>query len=112
MIVHCHKIIIGDCPSCPILPLALGWEHADEPETVNLDKYESSLTTKRRRNRYRRGGSNHARKLMYFERTEKLQDVSGYTPKELQHAKQEAIKSQQQQEAQHNEQKLDWCINK
>jgi hypothetical protein len=86
LVIQCHKITIGDNPSCRILPLSLDWEHA-EPTVLDLDQYESNPATKRRR---RRG----ARKLMFFERNELLLDVSGYTPAELYKAKKEGLEAQ------------------
>jgi hypothetical protein len=92
LVIRSHKITIGDSLSCPILPLTLDWEHA-EPSFLDMDRYESSPATRRRR---RRG----PRKLMFFERNELLQYVSGYTPAELYKAKKEGLEAQKRDQEQ------------
>lgn len=61
-------------------------------ETLNLDQFESSRTTLRRR---KRG----PRKLLFFERSELLQDVAGYSPTELTEKKQEAEQRMKEEKA-------------
>lgn len=64
-----YKIIVGDHPDCPTLPLSLDWEHG-ETEIINLEEYERIRMRIRRRR---------PRKLLHYERKERLQEVSGLT---------------------------------
>ena len=81
--VHTHKVILGDSPTCPILPLTLDWERA-EPREVNLQQFESSLLRRKSRQRG-------ARKLLYYEREKVLLTVGGYSASELYRAKAVAL---------------------
>jgi len=95
LVVRTHALVVGDSPSCPLLPLQLDWDY--NLATVDMDQYESS----RRRPR-RRTSTKSPRKLLFYERSERLEDVAGYSPKELlEHKKQalERIKQQKEQEA-------------
>ena len=87
--VRTHALVVGNSPSCPLLPLQLDWRY--DEETVDLDEHESSLTTRRRR---RRG----PRKLLFCERSDLLQDVGGYSPKELMKMKREALQRMKEEE--------------
>lgn len=62
-----YKIIVGDHPDCPTLPLSLDWAHG-ETEMINLEKYERSRMRIRRRR---------PRRLLHYERKERLEEVSG-----------------------------------
>ena len=81
LLIRTHCVVLGDSPCCPMLPIQLDWSY--DMETLDLDEFESSRTTIRRR---KRG----PRKLLFYERSELLQDVAGYSPKELTEKKQAA----------------------
>ena len=87
--VHIHSLVVGDSPSCPLLPLQLDWCY--DQETLDLDQYESSPSTRRRRFRG-------PKKLLFYERSERLEDVAGYSPKELMEIKREAEKRIKEEE--------------
>jgi len=94
LVVRTHALVVGDSPSCPLLPLQLDWDY--NLATVDMDQYEISRRPRRRTS------TKSPRKLLFYERSERLEDVAGYSPKELlEHKKQalERIKQQKEQEA-------------
>jgi hypothetical protein len=80
--IRTHRVVLGDSPSCPLLPLTLDWCYDEEVD--DLEEFENAPSTKRRR---RRG----PKKLLFYERSERLQEVGGHSPTELHVAKMRAI---------------------
>ena len=67
-----YDVVIGDHPSCDLLPLSLGWTYSDS----TFQGY-SSPSSRRHGNQM---------KLTYLERKALLESVGGYTQEELNHA--------------------------
>lgn len=67
-----HCVILGDHPACDMLPLCLGWSHADE-KTFDVDIYEQ------RRLKQRTGRSFHGscQRLSFSDRMDTLKRLTG-----------------------------------
>jgi len=88
LILLTHSITLGDTPSCPLLAIQLDWAY--DRETLDLEEFESSKTANYRR---RRG----PKKLLFYERSELLMDVAGFTGKELSEKRKEAKQRMQEE---------------
>mmetsp|Transcript_9751 Transcript_9751/g.17804 ORF Transcript_9751/g.17804 Transcript_9751/m.17804 type:complete len:185 (-) Transcript_9751:213-767(-) len=90
--VRTHSLVVGDSPSCPVLPLSLDWQY--NQDSLNLDEQEQLQQRKRRRRRNKQG----AKKLLFYERHELLMDVADYSPKELMEIKGKALRRVKEEE--------------
>jgi len=83
-----HCIIIGDNPSCEMLPLSLGWSHIDE-KIYDVNDYERKKQQRRSLNSSVNGSSHQrhkldlANRLTFSERMNTLKRVSGMNESDI-----------------------------
>jgi len=71
-----HCVILGDHPACAMLPLSLGWSHADE-QTFDVDIYEQRKLKQRRGQPFYGNRHDMAIRLSFSDRMDVLKRLTG-----------------------------------